>query len=531
MKFWTIVKIILIAVIAIKILSAIHDAQEAKRAKINGFIKKMQEHEAALPGLSKSVDSCIQQFFKGSGRSYEDAMHEIYGTVNRMQEHIYEMRSINRDLVRVSAKEDQNDAISRIEAKYMPQVKKKYNDFVDFSAKVLVMLKSYMIDEKSYGKIQKAYWDSVCAMDRSTAVAYISKCESLLGTDAFDEIFAIDVEKIMACIWFFATEKTYSASDFQKAQDVFKTVRRLFHPDVIIADLYAKKKMGGEDALRDPVRALVNGQYSADTLTLFASSLMWMNAYKQENTILQHMLASGKQMPAKTQERLHALSNGSGKAPDGFDVQSSSDTIYFDVSSLAWRDDEYNGLFENLAFQDKNLSYSLAIRDENKDLFIPQGIQIPDENGILEKFRSTFADEYGSGVAARSVNCVAMSGSGEEKMRGILVSTEACRQLGVLIHIAKIGKKLIIKFYTMFMPEGADLAAQKQQALSMSKKLSPIVSMWESSLKDTMLMAVEQLLNTASQNTPGTSNTSNTSGTSGNTGTSGIGVTETEVMF
>ena len=45
------------------------------------------------------------------------------------------------------------------------------------------------------------------------------------------------------------------------------------------------------------------------------------------------------------------------------------------------------------------------------------------------------------------------------------------------------------------MPTGSDLPAQKQQALSMYKKLSPSVTMWESSLKDTMLMAVEQLLN------------------------------------
>ena len=46
------------------------------------------------------------------------------------------------------------------------------------------------------------------------------------------------------------------------------------------------------------------------------------------------------------------------------------------------------------------------------------------------------------------------------------------------------------------MPEGSDLSVQKQQALSMYKNLSPSVAMWESSLKDTMLMAVEQLLNT-----------------------------------
>ena len=99
-------------------------------------------------------------------------------------------------------------------------------------------------------------------------------------------------------------------------------------------------------------------------------------------------------------------------------------------------------------------------------------------------------------MRAKAVKCVAMSGSGEEKMRGILAVTDQCRQMGILMHIAKIGKKMNIKFYTLFMPESRNLSEQKQQSLSMYKKLSPTVTMWESSLKDTMLRAVEQLINT-----------------------------------
>ena len=68
--------------------------------------------------------------------------------------------------------------------------------------------------------------------------------------------------------------------------------------------------------------------------------------------------------------------------------------------------------------------------------------------------------------------------------------------MGILVHIAQIGKKLNIKFYTLFMPDGNQLMEQKQQALSLYKKLSPSISMWESSLKDTTLMVVQQLLNT-----------------------------------
>ena len=83
-------------------------------------------------------------------------------------------------------------------------------------------------------------------------------------------------------------------------------------------------------------------------------------------------------------------------------------------------------------------------------------------------------------------------------MEGILVSSNECKQMGIVIYIARIGRKLTIKFYTLFMPTAMDLATQKQEALSLYNKLSPSVTMWESSLKDTMLMALEQMLNDSS---------------------------------
>ena len=183
--------------------------------------------------------------------------------------------------------------------------------------------------------------------------------------------------------------------------------------------------------------------------------------------------------------------------PAGIVINNS--TVYFDVSALSWGDDEYVGLFENLAFQEKNLSYSLAVRDEDKELFVAQGIRIPTLSTILTKLNEVFFEEYGSDATASMKKCIALSGSGEETIIGILAISEKCKQMGLLVHVAHIGKKLNIKFYTLFMPNSNSLMDQKQQALSLYKKLSPSVAMWESSLKDTILFAIQQLLNSASE--------------------------------
>lgn len=500
-----IIAVIVIGYIVIQIAMAASKASDEKNSRINSHKSNLDGQRNNLKSQENNFESTIKNFFASQSGSYHSTYDAAYtaltSIISGMESTIAQMKKINGSLVSESRREDQGSSISQAESRIIPKAKKIASGLNGFGKKVYTIPSSNMMDEKSYGKINKAYWDAVCVMKRDDAVNYISRCEYLLSSNQFDDLFTIDIAMVMKCVWFFATEKTFSASDFQKAESVFSRVYKYSHADLIIAGLYAKKKMGGEDVLRDPVRDLLKVQGDSHILTLVASGLMWMNAYQAENTVLQYMLTTGKEMTAKTQERLHSLTNGGGKAPSGYDVQSSANSLYFDVSALAWKDDEYIGLFENLAFQDKTLAYSLAVRDENKELFIPQGINIPNTAVIVNKLKQVFAEEYGQGVVAQAANCIALSGAGEEKMDGILVSANENKQMGVLIHIARIGKKLIIKFYTLFMPTGTDLAIQKQQALSMYKKLSPTVTMWESSLKDTMLMAVEQLLNSTAQST------------------------------
>ena len=102
-------------------------------------------------------------------------------------------------------------------------------------------------------------------------------------------------------------------------------------------------------------------------------------------------------------------------------------------------------------------------------------------------------------MKVKSTICIILSGSGQEQIHGFITSSSECSHLGIVLHLASIGKKVNIKFYTLFLPDGLDSTAQKQQALSLYKKLSPTVTMWENSLKDTMLTAIQKLLNSSAQ--------------------------------
>lgn len=430
-------------------------------------------------------------------------IEEMKKALKKMEREVSSMQETNRKLMKIANTEN------RFVATELEKANKIYEEAlqlilnVEHIAESLIAFKinmyisppGRMMDEKRYGKINEKYWDYICNQNRNIATDLIRRTRNFLDEAQVDEICKINIDSVLACVWIFAIEKIVT-SDFQAAINVFRTIYKEHYADIFIAELYAKKKVGGEASLRESIQNILKLNLSSEILTLIASSMMWMNAYQCEQMVLQHMLVTGKEMSGKVQERLHSLTNGGGKAPNGFEIESSDNIIYFDVSALAWRDDEYIGLFENLAFQDRVLTYSLAVREENKELFVSKGINIPDEKNILNKLKMVFEEEYGSDIKVDTVNGIVLSGSGEEKMKGVLVVSEECKQMGILMHIAKIGKKLIIKFYTLFMPIDVTLMVQKQQVLSLYKKLSPLVTMWESSLKDTMLVAVEQILNT-----------------------------------
>ena len=453
--------------------------------------KKNQEHQRQVEAaknkfnvIKNEFDGTLSNFFNSSHSSYEN-------TYSSLKNSIFIMEATNRTLMNLSKNDDYSGTIS--------SCSKLADEFLAFGQRVNRLPYTCMMDSANYGRIQKAYWDFIRSMNKSMVDTIIANCERSISTHSYSQIFAIDIEVVLRCVWFYATDKPYSAESFRNAVNVFNCLVEKSYVDVTIAEMYAMKQMGGEDVLRDRIRNMLNPTYTAEKLTLIASALMWINAYQAENMILQHMLRTGMQMSAKTQERLHSLTNGGGKAPSGFNVASNDNAMYFDVSALAWKDDEYTGLFENLAFQEKTLSYSLAVRDEDKDLFITNSISVPGIAMILTKLSSVFMEEYGAVVTAELKKCIVLSGSGEENMEGILVESSECKQMGILVHVARIGKKLNIKFYTLFMPSGTRLADQKQQVLSLYKKLSPSVAMWESSLKDTVLMAIQQLLNAEPQ--------------------------------
>ena len=212
------------------------------------------------------------------------------------------------------------------------------------------------------------------------------------------------------------------------------------------------------------------------------------------------MLEKHVQMSSKLQERLHSLSNRKGAAPEEIDNRGTGGES-FDISSLAWKEDDYDAFFKNLEFKEKVLTYPLAIREEDQVLSLGNGINIQNIDSIARIIVGEMQAEYGNTVNSELSILAAVSGNTEQKMQGILVKTQDCPYMSVFMYLIPIGRKLDIKFYTMFMPVGTSASSQCEQANILNRKLNPNATMWETSIKETLLFAIQKMLNSGTTTT------------------------------
>lgn len=457
--------------------------EELSRTKYRYANNEFQYYEEKFPS----------PYNRKRGLSWNDNLIDLF-SIDEMEQKLSEMIQVNEKL-RNEIGVYFNQCNFNIEINH-------YLDIIKYSKVLRNNLentpRSQMIDSVKYGRINNEYWELVNSMDREYALSIIRDCNMAIETLNMPKICDINLEELIKTLWFFAITKPFSVSDFREVCRIIRRLNSWYFIDVTIAELYVKKTIGGEEAIDKYIKDILKEHTFHNQGHVVASALMWLNAYRSEYLLLQKMLEDDMELPENIQRRLRALSNGAGCSAE-YNVKSSDQVIYFDITSVAWKDNEYNGLFENLAFQEKSLTYSLTIREETKDLSIDNIINLISPSTIFSKLKSVFEMEYGNTVSINLTDGIALSGDYKERLEGILMKPRECEYMNVYVHIARIGKKLNIKFYTLFTPCEDSVDIQKQQVYVLYEKLSPLVVTWENSIKESALLAIQQFLNERTQ--------------------------------
>lgn len=370
-----------------------------------------------------------------------------------------------------------------------------------YSQKLSSLPMSKMIDNTEYGKCNRIFFDNVRGLNDIEVKRGLSDALSTRNSGNYINSFRIDYIKVIQYMWFYAMKKPFDVNEYNSAVNAYKMVfGENQKSEILLSELYYIKQLGSDNIINDKIREYVRNNSNGNELSIVASALMWMGAFSAEKIVLEQMLKAQCSLTPKQQTRLHSLANSSGNAPNSHDVASNTKEMYIDISSLSWDDDAYNAFFENLAFQDKVLTYSLAIRDDTKDLMIKNPSFVPAEKDVLASIKETLTNEFGNEAIAESKDTVAISGSSQERMKGVFVTSRQCNYLGILVYLVPIGRKLNIKFYSLLVPVTSNNREVHQQAMSLKNNISPSATMWENSLKDSILLAIQHLLNRGTYN-------------------------------
>lgn len=379
---------------------------------------------------------------------------------------------------------------------------------------------AFYLHNVEYGKCNESLYSKIMEVSKEKIRELFCRCSVSAPEYNIFDYFTVRREEFVACLWYCALRKPFILDGFKNVSSTFFQFNKNTSVcmDVFLAELYYRKQMGADYEVENRVRNFLKGEYEkpiydisgfvsergkfSELLTGLASGLMWMGAYSSEKLVLEYMLSVDLPMSPKVQERLHALNSGSGVASKSYAVFSDSERLFFDVSSVSWSDDHYESFLGNLEFEEKLLTYSIGVRSDEKEVSLTTQMKVPDEETIFDKMKEIFFSEYGETVTIEKRKCSVLSGNSQEEINAILLQSLQCLQLGLVVYMTTIGKKMYIKFYTLYMPSASNIEEQRQMMMSLYKMMSPNVAMWENSMRDTVLMAIEQLLNdTKSNNT------------------------------
>ena len=270
-------------------------AEKEKKARRSALNTQLYGHQVKLGEQEREVKAAIKGFFSNQTISYSSQYSELERIIDSMYATIKHMKNTNNELKLIDLSDDRGTEISQMGNEKISRARTLAEKFQNFGKKVHTLSDAKMVDVKNYGHIEKQFWDSVCSMQRKEALQIIDDYAASLASDNFDKIFSIDLEKVLRCIWYFALEKNFSSSDFRRANNVFASVYKSWHVDPIIADLYARNRVGGEDALRETLNHILDSKalfvVYPDRITNIASALMWMKAYQSENIVLQYIMS------------------------------------------------------------------------------------------------------------------------------------------------------------------------------------------------------------------------------------------------
>jgi len=422
-------------------------------------------------------------------------------TKKGMERCLYNTELANRNIVRVSP--------THSKAQEIAENKEKIAKIIPFMSKNTTKQTSLLFASENYGNINMNIIHKVY-MYTKDSVDYIIH-RALKGIQERDFFVFYDEvqpsllyegetmqESYLHLLWYYAIREPENTQKFEECIRIYKVINKIYCIDFLLGELYVLGHLQKKNDIATKVKLYleyIHVSKSPKDLTSLASLLNYLKMPDSEYEVLCFMKKNNLQLTEQVQKRFFELENMDKSAPTKQEVSNTINHFYMDTSSINWHEKDYEGFFNNLNIQKDILNYHLVIRDDHQHITLNKIITLPENEVICGSLNKTFDEEYGDIVKAKMIKGEIITNGIHTPIEGHLVLIDEYPQLGIFLHMIKLGKKINITFYTLYISNQSSPLDQKKSALSIFMQSTPTITAWEESLKDSILLTLQNLLN------------------------------------
>jgi len=297
----------------------------------------------------------------------------------------------------------------------------------------------------------------------------------------------------------------YNHFTYRVYNDGYKNYR-ISSFDVMFAQIYSYYKMGKGvlDRIRGTIDMWINANLCTNpkNIILMASAMMWLENYDLELQLLRIAATNNIAMTSYVQERLRFLESGGSLGPVVYE-NVDSEKFCYDYSSINWKIEDFEILYKNLIFKNKNISYALAV-SEFKKTFKSKNNQILKYENIFSRLLQMAKEEYMSEITCQKVTVSCLSETQQFDENAILIILDntdtKIDYIGELVFYDRIGVNINIRIITVFIPNmSVTIQENMSRVLNIKRENQPKLNIILNSLRDSIAREMDLLCDEKNQ--------------------------------
>lgn len=293
--------------------------------------------------------------------------------------------------------------------------------------------------------------------------------------------------------------------------------------DMIIAEALRLHFVNAVDKINENLDNFLNVgckcfKIGQDQYNILLNVFAFLNAYKQEEMVLEAMVSNYIERTPEQEERLNFLrtqkggfSTGTSSAYRPIEIEKTpEDKLVYEYRSITWKETDIISYFDSLSMQNQSVNLPFVVNEWSKNIHI-EGIKW-EMDKVTDRIKQVLVENFDERFQVSVVESGPTGNYTEYDQTTLIVDTSASGYSWITFNV--IGEQMMknqvtLSVYAMYTPElDGSLGESKiernksmcNKMLMLNQKQNPKINNFMANLTDLIIKELEKWLNTQNEN-------------------------------